>query len=132
MDVLENFKKELQSDTQIDEINLTQKQLMLPAIKHKWVARLIDQKRKFNTLNKKKKIIRAAVVASLEKEGMPPGLPKSALDKKIENSDAIQKINEEIEDTEIIIEYLEKIETIFRTMTYDIKNIIDINRLETT
>ena len=132
MDVRENFKKELQSDTQIDEINLSQKQLMLPAIKHKWVARLIEQKRKFNALNKKKKIIRAAVVASLEKEGMPPGLPKSALDKKIENSDAIQKINEEIEDTEIIIEYLEKIETIFRTMTYDIKNIIDINRLETT
>lgn len=132
MDVLENFKKELQQDTQIDEINLTQKQLMLPAIKHKWVARLIDQKRKFNALNKKKKIIRAAVVTSLEKEGMPPGLPKTALDKKIESSDAMQKINEEIEDTEIVIEYLEKVESIFRTMTYDIKNIIDINRLETT
>lgn len=132
MEVLENFKKELQQDTQIDEINLTQKQLMLPAIKHKWVARLIDQKRHLNSLNKKKKIIRVAVVASLEKEGMPPGLPKSALDKKIEGSDAMQKINEEIEDTEIMIEYLEKVETIFRTMTYDIKNIIDINRLETT
>lgn len=132
MDIFENFKKELQEDTKIDEIYLTQKQLMLPAIKHKWVARLIDQKRKLNALNKKKKIVRAAVIASLEKEGMPPSMPKSALDRKIENSDAMQKINEEIEDIEITIEYLEKVENIFRTMTYDIKNIIDINRLETT
>jgi hypothetical protein len=132
MDILENFKKELQEDTQIDEIYLTQKQLMLPGIKHKWVARLIEQKRKLNSLNKKKKIIRVAVIASLEKEGMPPGIPKTALDRKIESSDAMQKINEELEDTEIVIEYLEKVENIFRSMTYDIKNIIDINRLETT
>ena len=132
MDLLQNFTKELQQDTHIDEINLTQKQLSLPAIKHKWVARLIDQKRKLNALKRKKKTVRAAVIASLEKDGLPPGLPKSALDKKIDNSDAIQKIDEEIEDIEVVIEYLEKTENIFRTMTYDIKNIIDINRLETT
>jgi hypothetical protein len=132
MDLLQNFTKELQQDTHIDEINLTQKQLSLPAIKHKWVARLIDQKRKLNALKRKKKTVRAAVIASLEKDGLPPGLPKSALDKKIDNSDAIQKIDEEMEDIEVVIEYLEKTENIFRTMTYDIKNIIDINRLETT
>lgn len=129
---LDDFIKELQNDTKIDEINLLQKQLMLPAIKHKWVARLIDQKRKLNSLKRKKKIVRAAVIASLEKDGLPPGLPKSTLDKKIDSSDAIQKIDEEMEDTEIVIEYLEKVENIFRSMTYDLKNVIDINRLETT
>jgi hypothetical protein len=129
---LEDFKIELQEDTRIDEINLSQKQLMLPAIKHKWVARLIEHKRRLNSLKRKKKTVRAAVIISLEREGLPPGLPKSALDKKIDSSDAILKIDEEIEDTEIIVEYFEKVESIFRSMTYDIKNIIDINRLETT
>ena len=59
-------------------------------------------------------------------------MPKSALDKKIDGSEEILKIVEEIEDTEIMIEYFEKIETIFRSMTYDMKNIIEINKLETT
>ena len=129
---LEEFKKELQEDTKIDQINLLEKQMMLPAIKHKWVARLIDQKRKLNSLERKKKAIRAGVLETLEKKGLPTGLPKSALDKKIDGSEEILKIVEEIEDTEIMIEYFEKIETIFRSMTYDMKNIIEINKLETT
>jgi hypothetical protein len=129
---LEEFKKELNDDTKVDEMNLLQKQLMLPAIKHKWVARLIDQKRYLNQLNRKKKTIRAAVLVSLEQGGIPPGLPKTSLDKKIDASEAIQKIDEEIQETEIMITYLEKVETIFRSMTYDLKNIVEITRMETT
>lgn len=128
----EKYSEELKEDTKVDELNLLQKQLMLPGIKHKWVARLIRQKRYLNDLNRKKKNTRVAVLAVLEKDGIPPGIPKTSLDKKIDSSDSIQKITQEIEDTELGIEYLEKVEQILRTMTYDIKNIIDINRLETT
>lgn len=132
MDKLEEFKKELQDDTQIDELNLLQKQLMLPAIKHKWVARLIDEKRKLNRLKNNKKIIREGVLTSMEKNGIPPGVPKAKIDRKIETSQSIIKIDEDIQESEIIIEYLEKVETIFRSMTYDLKNIVDITRMETT
>ncbi|NBO98626.1 MAG: hypothetical protein EBU90_00595 [Proteobacteria bacterium] len=129
---LEEFKEELQEDTKIDQINLLEKQMMLPAIKHKWVARLMDQKRKLNSLNRKKKSLRAGVLETLEKKGLPTGIPKSALDKKIDGSEEMLKIEEEIQDTEVLIEYFEKIETIFRSMTYDMKNIVEINKLETT
>lgn len=132
MDKLEEFKKELQEDTQIDELNLLQKQLMLPAIKHKWVARLIDEKRKLNRLKNNKKIIREGVLSSMEQNGIPPGIPKTKIDRKIETSQSIMKIDEDIQESEIIIEYLEKVETIFRSMTYDLKNIVDITRMETT
>ena len=132
MDKLEEFKKELQDDTQLDELNLLQKQLMLPAIKHKWVARLIDEKRKLNRLKNNKKIIREGVLTSLEQKGIPPGVPKAKIDRKIETSQSIIKIDEDIQESEIIIEYLEKVETIFRSMTYDLKNIVDITRMETT
>ena len=57
-DLFEEFKKEILEDTKIDEINLLQKQLMLPAIKHKWVARLIQQKRERNKMEKKRKEIK--------------------------------------------------------------------------
>ena len=132
MDILEEFKKELQEDTKIDEINLYQKQLMLPAIKHKWVARLIEEKRSLNRLNKKKKEIRDKVLSVLQNEGIPAGIPKSNLEKKIESSELMVKINEDIEDKEIIIEYLEKVETIFKSMTFDLKNIVEITKMETT
>jgi hypothetical protein len=132
MVIIEEIQKELEIDTKVDELNLLEKQLQLPAIKHKWVARLIDQKRYLNNLKRKKKVVRAAVVSTLTAQGMPPGLPKTSLDRKIEESEAMAKIEEEMENTELVITYLEKVETIFRSMTYDLKNIIEINKLETT
>lgn len=125
----EKLNEELKEDTHLDELNLLQKQLMLPGIKHKWVARLIEQKRNLYFLEKKKKTAKNAVMTSLE---IPPGIPKASLEKKIEDSKTISDINQEIEDTKLGIEFLEKVEQVFRSMTYDIKNIIDINRLETT
>jgi hypothetical protein len=129
----DKLSQELQEDTKVDELNLLQKQLTLPAIKHKWVSRLIEQKRYLNNLQRKKKLAKTIVLSSLsENNNIPPGLPKAALEKKIENSESIQKIDQDIEETSLLIEYLEKVEGIFRSMTYDIKNIIDITRLETT
>lgn len=132
MVIIEEIKKELEEDTKVDELNLLEKQLKLPAIKHKWVARLIEQKRYLNNLKRKKKVVRAAVLSTLNTQGLPPGLPKSSLDKKIEESEAMIKIEEEIENTELVISYLEKVETIFRSMTYDLTNITKIITLETT
>jgi hypothetical protein len=129
---LDKFKEEIVEDTKIDEMNLMEKQMMLPAIKHKWAARLIEKKRQLNSLNKKKDGLKERVLDSLKEKGMPPGIPKTALDKKIESSETILKIQEEIEDVKLHIEYLEKIETICRSMTYDLKNIIELTKLETT
>jgi len=130
--MFEEFNKELQEDTKIDQINLLDKQMMLPAIRHKWVARLIEYKRKLNSLNRKKKTLKDSVLDSLRKKGIPTGIPKASLDSKINSSDVVLKIQEDIEEVEIIIEYLEKVELIFRSMTYDLKNIVEITKLETT
>ena len=132
VNIFSKFTEEIQLDTHIDEINVLQKQLMLPAIKHKWVSRLIENKRKLNNLISKKDKIKKEVLEQLTEKGLPPNLPKTSLEQKIKESDVYKKIEEEISDTTLIIEYLEKVETILRSMTYDIKNIIDINKLETT
>jgi hypothetical protein len=132
VNIFSKFTEEIQLDTHIDEINVLQKQLMLPAIKHKWVSRLIENKRKLNNLISKKDKIKKEVLEQLTEKGLPPNLPKTSLEQKIKDSDVYKKIEEEISDTTLVIEYLEKVETILRSMTYDIKNIIDINKLETT
>ena len=132
MDLFEKFQEEIKNDTQIDQINLMDRQMMLPAIKHKWVARLIEQKRTRNSLERKKKVLKEEVLKKLESGGIPTGVPKASIKEKVEASDTIKKINEELEDIAILIEYLEKIEGIFRSMTFDIKNITEISKLETT
>ena len=132
MDFFEKIKHEINSDLVLDRINLLEKQLMLPAIKHKWVARLIDQKRLKNSLEAKKKHLKADVLKTLQDSGIPSNLPKAALDRKIESSDSLLKIDEQIKETEIIIEYLEKVENICRSLTYDIKNAVELEKLETT
>jgi hypothetical protein len=130
---LENIKKELIEDTKIDELNILEKQLTLPAIKHKWVFRLIEEKRTLNNLNKKKIATRASILGTLsDQNAIPPGISKSSLEKKIDNSESILKLKEQIEDSELLIEYLEKVETIFKSMTYDLSNIIKIQTLEIT
>lgn len=128
--LFEEYEKEIFSDTKIDELNLLEKQLQLPAIKHKWVARLITHKRKVNNLEKKRKEIKEIVLSKMS--DIPKGIPKKLLDAKIDTTEEIQKIDEEIEKHNIMIEYLEKVEQIFKSMSYDLKNIIDINKLETT
>jgi len=132
MDLITEFKKELMQDVQLDELNLLQKQLMLPAIKHKWVARLIDEKRKLNKLKLSKKSIREGVLAVFEKDGIPPGVPKTKIDRKIETSEVMLDVDGKIMESEILIEYLEKVETIFKSMTFDLKNIVEITKMETT
>jgi phenylalanyl-tRNA synthetase alpha subunit len=130
MDILDKFKEEIVEDVKVDELNLLDKQMMLPSLKHKWVARLIDAKRELNRLNRKKKQLRESVLEQFKKEGIPPGIPKANIDKKIDSSETIMNLQEEIEEKEIIVEYLEKVETIFKNMSFDLKNIVEINKME--
>jgi septation ring formation regulator EzrA len=105
--------------------------MMLPSLKHKWVSRLIDSKKQLNSLNKKKKTLKGKVLQTIE-GNIPKNIPKAALDLKIESSEHIQNINEEIENCEILIEYLEKVEKIFASMSFDLKTATDLIKMETT
>lgn len=127
---LEDFSKELQEDVKIDDLNLRDKQMMLPAIKHKWIARCMDHKRQRNQLIRKKKETKESALKALE-GNIPNGIPKASLSKKIDESDKIRKITEEIEDIELLIEYLEKVEQVFKSMSWDFGNIVKINLSET-
>jgi Cu/Ag efflux protein CusF len=132
MEFFDKIKKEIQDDLKLDRISLLDKQLTLPAIKHKWVSRLIEQKRSKNILQKKRKSLKEEVLKTLADNNIPMNIPKASLDKKVESSDIIKKIDQEIQDTDLIIDYLEKVESICRSMTFDIKNAVELEKLETT
>ena len=132
MDIFNKYKEEISEDTKFDQINILEKQLMLPALKHKWVSRLIDHKRQRNSLENKKKELKVQVFEALQKNGMPSGIPKASLNLKVESSEPIRKIDEEIKELNLIVEYLEKVEKIMSSITFDLGNATKIMVMEIT
>jgi hypothetical protein len=131
MELLNKYLQEINEDVKYDQINILEKQLMLPTTKHKWIARLIQHKLNKNNLEDKKKKLYEEAFESI-KNNVPSGIPAASLKKKIDSTEVIQKIDKEIQDCELIIQYLEKVEKILSSITYDIANATKLMVLETT
>jgi hypothetical protein len=122
-----NYQTEIVNDIQVDELSLKDKTMLVPTIKHKWVARMMQHKaqmRKFQA--KKKELIKNAANAS------PISMSKAAMEQLTQNNPDINQISEFIDKLDGIIEYLEKVEKLTSSLTYDCKNVIDLQKLETT
>ena len=122
-----NYQTEILGDIRVDELSLKDKAMLVPVIKHKWVARLMTHKDQMRRLVNAKK---AAV--KVHTADAPVALSRHALEQAALNNPNIAKLEESIEKLKIIIEYLEKVEKLVSSLTFDCKNIIDLQKLETT
>lgn len=127
----EEFEKivdELSEDLKIDRMNMDEKTLKIPSIKHFWVAKLYKTKIRILSLEKKKKELFKSFAES--DRVMEIGLSKDAIQRQFNNSDTIKKINEEIEEQQIIAEYLEDAKYVLGRTTDDLKNRIELEKVE--
>lgn len=131
MEILEQYIIELERDVKVDQFNVRDCQMKLPAFKHKWVGRLMRHKHEVVRLRQKKYQIKKAVVSKIQ-ESSTYKVSKPAADKAAETHESIIDIQNNIEELNIVIEFLEKAERILSSMTFDIKNIVEIMKLETT
>jgi hypothetical protein len=125
--LFETYQKEIAEDIKVDELSLKDKAMLVPTIKHKWVGRLMTHKVQLKKLNEAKKKIYKKISAD-----SPIPLSKATLDQAASNNDSVSKIQESIDRLEVIIEYLEKVEKLTSSLTWDCKNLIDLQKLETT
>jgi hypothetical protein len=131
MEILEKYGQEIAEDTAVDEINVKDVAMRLPGIKHKWVARLINHKRQLNRLEAEKEAIIEATMKKIKEKG-DIQLSKNAMTAKISTLESVKILDEKIDEQKAMVDYLEHVESIFRYMTNDIKNVIDIMRMELT
>jgi hypothetical protein len=131
MEILEKYGQEIAEDTAVDEINVKDVAMRLPGIKHKWVARLINHKRQLNRLDKEKEAVIEATLKKIKEKG-DIQLSKSAMTAKISTLESVKVLDEKIDEQKSLVDYLEHVESIFRYMTNDIKNVIDIMKMELT
>lgn len=127
--MLKKYIEDINKDLYLDDFNLKEVQMRLPARKHFWVARLIEAKIKRNTLFAKKKKLKKDLVKKVI-EDSPVRINQTAAETAAERYDSVVNINNSIKEQDTIIEYLEKVEKILSTMHWEVKNIVDINRME--
>lgn len=128
-EIFEKYNLELQEDTLLDQMNIRDQQLKLPGIKHKWVGRLINHKQKVNKLKKVKELAREKAMEEIS-AGSVVRISNPVLERKADNDNLVKKVDEQIDNEKLIIVYLEKVEKIFNSMTFDVKNVVDIMKLE--
>jgi hypothetical protein len=129
MEILKKYISEIGSELNIDEMNLKESSMRAPARKHFWVSRLITHKLELNEAKKLKEKTIKTLMSKVENDS-PIAMSKINLEKSIENTDEIKTLNHQIKEHEMIVEYLEKVEKIYSSLTYDIKNMVQMTSLE--
>lgn len=129
MEILKRYILEITKELEINEMNLKESSMRAPARKHFWASKLINHKIELNTLIKSKNTLVKSLIVKAE-AASPVALSKINLEKTVESTDEVKKINEQIKEIEYIIEYLEKVEKVYSSLTYDIKNMIQMTSME--
>lgn len=131
MSLFEKYNDEIKKYVSVDEFNMKQIQMDLPSARHYWVGRLMFHKQEILKLKKLRKQAQQKITEKIQHES-PVGINHKTLGTASDNHPVVIKIDEQIAENELLIEYLTKIEANFRSISYDIKNLIEIVKLETT
>jgi hypothetical protein len=130
MNLLEQYLKEMEKDVFFDDFSIKETQMKLPAIKHKWVGRLIRHKQELNSKARQKDELKKRLVGEAKKSSAYQ-VSVPALEKIVTGHSSMKTLQEEISDVELLIEFLEKAEKLFTGMSFDIKNLVEIMKMET-
>jgi hypothetical protein len=121
------YKEAIEKDLKIDQFNIHNKVNDIPSLKHYWVGKLIESKIELKKVQQKKNEL---IKKIKENQNVGLKLSMSSMKEIVEKSPVLTEINEQIEENELIIEYLEKVEKIFSSTTYDLKNAIELMKME--
>lgn len=123
----EKIVKEIEQDLKIDRMNMDEKILKIPSIKHYWIAELYRSKIQIQKLENYKKERIKEIQNSLVTE---IGLSKSSITAQLNSDEKIMKINAKLEELRIIVDYLEDAKFVFGRVTDDLKNRIELEKVE--
>lgn len=130
MTLLQKYVAELEEDVKLDELNLKEAALTLPGKKAKWVSRLMLEKSELIELTKKKNNLVSSVIEAVKAES-PVKMTYPSLKEAAERHSAVAELNLEIKERESVVEFLERVEKTIHSIGFDIKNLIELLKMET-
>lgn len=130
-DLFQEYHQKIEEFLKIDELNMKEAQMSLPSVRHYWVGRLMFHKQQINKLKKAKEKAAKTIRQRIEQES-PVGLSPKTIADSIQSNEVVQKIDEEILNNELLIDYLTRVEANLRDAQYGMNNLTKIITLETT
>lgn len=131
IDLFYEYHQKIEDFLKIDELNMKEAQMTLPSVRHYWVGRLMHHKQQINKLKKTKEKASKTLKERIESE-TPVVLSPKTITESISKHEIMQKIEEEITNNELLVEYLTKVESNLRDTQYGMNNLTKIITLETT
>jgi hypothetical protein len=130
-DLLVEYHQKIEEFLKFDELNLKDSQFTLASVRHYWVGRLMFHKQQIAKLKKIRQQAAKTIKQKLEDES-PLSLSIKTINESVNSNDTVLKIEEEIINHELLVEYLTKVESNLRDAQYGMNNLVKIITLETT
>jgi len=131
LDLFNEYHEKIGEFLKFDELNIKDAQLSLASVRHYWVGRLMWHKQEIIKFKKIKEDAAKKLRARIQAES-PVGLSAKTIAESVSSHEVIQKIDEEIVNNELLVEYLSKVEANFRDAQFGMNNLTKIITLETT
>ena len=128
LELIKKYQAQFEEFVKIDDFTLESVTKRVPAEKHFWVCRLIDAKIEKDKLYK----IKASTKHTLQKKLMeesPVALNKQVMD-DLDKTPSLENINQKIKEIEYMVEYLDRVVSLITFISQDIKNIIELKKLQ--
>ena len=130
VNIIDQYAKEIQEELKVDEFNIKEVSMKTPGRKHHWVTKLINHKKRLIDLkaerfNLKKEIAKQIIQQSPVKITLP------LAEKTVYQHERMVELQTRIDEQELAVEFLEKVEKTFSSLSFDIKNIVEIMKMET-
>ena len=129
-DIINQYLEEATLDTELDRLEVVSTQEKLVNNKHKWSARLINHKINLNNLKVKRSSILEDKITEFQNTE-PVKVNRSIAEKAVQNKKEIKILDLKIKNESLIIDYLENIYKNISFATNDIKNLVELMKLET-
>lgn len=123
--IFEEYEKEMQEDLFLDEMNAKEKSMRLGITKQKWANRISKHKIKLRDLQQEKADKVDSALGNL-----PIKVSVASRNKAAEFQPDIKILNKQIRDQEDIIEYLEMAYKNLESLGWNMKNLIELIKME--
>ena len=128
--IIEQYIKEMEQDVIFDDFSIKDTQMKLPAIKHKWIGRLIRHKQTIHELEREFEEIKTRLVSEA-REKSSYNVTAPVLEKAVLKHKFLVDKRSDITQAKLVVELLEKTEKLFTSMSFDLKNLVEIIKMET-
>ena len=129
-DIINQYLKEASIDTSLDRLEVISTQERLISNKHKWSARLINHKINLNNFKFQRSSLLEKYITDYQ-DREPVRVNRSIAERAVQNKKEIKTIDQKIQNETLIISFLENIYKNISFATNDIKNLIELMKLET-